>query len=164
MLDDLLSNKRIKASATIGFWKCNSTGDDIEVYGDQKEVLGHFRTLRQQEQNEQNLYMALSDFIAPKETERDDFIGGFACTAGIGQEELIAKYQSDHDEFNILLLKALTDRLAEALAEQLHVIVRKQYWGYSPNESLSVKDVINVEYQGIRPACGYPTQPDHTEK
>lgn len=94
-------------------------------------------------------YLALSDFIAPADCGKIDYIGGFACTAGLGLESLIAEYAKDHDEYNILLLKSLADRLAEALAEQLHVEVRKSHWGYSKDENLSVKQIINVEYQGI---------------
>lgn len=106
----------------------------------------------------------MSDFIAPKKSGKTDYIGFFACSAGFGQDELCKKYVEDGDDYNNMMLKTLTDRLAEALSEQLHVEVRKDIWGYSPNENLTVAQCLNVQYQGIRPAPGYPTQPDHTEK
>ena len=106
----------------------------------------------------------MSDFIAPKSSGKTDYIGFFACSAGFGQDELCQKFLADGDDYNNMLVKTLTDRLAEAFAEQLHMEVRKTHWGYSPDEELTPTECINVKYQGIRPAPGYPTQPDHTEK
>jgi len=106
----------------------------------------------------------MSDFIAPKTSGKTDYIGFFAASAGFNQDEVCAKYEEEGDDYNNMLLKTLTDRLAEALAEKLHEDVRKDIWGYSPDENLTVQEMLNVKYQGIRPAPGYPTQPDHTEK
>lgn len=106
----------------------------------------------------------MSDFIAPKKSEKTDYIGFFACSAGFNQGEVCKKYEEDGDDYSNMMVKTLTDRLAEALAEKLHKDVRKETWGYAPDEDLSVADCLNVKYQGIRPAPGYPSQPDHTEK
>ena len=106
----------------------------------------------------------MSDFIAPKSSGKTDYLGLFACSAGFKQDEVCQKYAADHDDYNTMLVKTLTDRLAEAFAEQLHQRVRKEIWGYSREESLDVSQCLNVQYQGIRPAPGYPSQPDHTEK
>ena len=106
----------------------------------------------------------MSDFIAPKKTGQTDYIGFFACSAGFNQDQVCQKYVDDGDDYNNMMVKTLTDRLAEALAEKLHEDVRKDFWGYCPDENLSVADMLNVKYQGIRPAPGYPSQPDHTEK
>lgn len=106
----------------------------------------------------------MSDFIAPKESNITDYIGMFACSAGFNQEEICKKFADDNDDYNVIMIKTLTDRLAEAFAEELHTQVRKQYWGYSKDEDIDMKDILNVKYQGIRPAPGYPSQPDHTEK
>ena len=106
----------------------------------------------------------MADFIAPKESGVQDYIGMFAVSAGFKQEDICAKFAEDHDDYSIILLKTLSDRLAEAFAEQLHTDVRKNLWGYSKEEDLNVGDILNVKYQGIRPAPGYPSQPDHTEK
>ena len=113
---------------------------------------------------DQDAFVAMSDFIAPKKAGKTDYIGFFACSAGFKQDELCAKYTADGDDFNNMMVKTLTDRLAEALSEQLHQEVRKDIWGYAPDEELSVAQCLNVQYQGIRPAPGYPSQPDHTEK
>lgn len=167
MLNDIVENKLLTARGVIGFYPCNTVDDDdIELYDSENpdKVIAKLYTLRQQEETEDGTYLALADYIAPKETGITDYIGMFACSTGFGQEELIKKYQEDHDDFNIILLKALSDRLAEAMAEKLHEDVRKRYWGYATNEELSKKDLIYVKYQGIRPAAGYPSQPDHTEK
>jgi 5-methyltetrahydrofolate--homocysteine methyltransferase len=108
--------------------------------------------------------LALADFTAPKETRVEDFVGAFAVTAGHGLEDLVAEFKAAHDDYNAILATALADRLAEAFAERLHELVRREYWGYSPNEHLPNDAVIREEYQGIRPAPGYPACPDHTEK
>ena len=167
MLTRIVSEKLIKGRAVIAFYPCNSVNDDdIELYdeNDSNKVIGKLFTMRQQQETENGVYLALSDFIAPKETGITDYIGMFACSAGFGQDELVAKFEEDHDDFSIIMLKALTDRLAEAMAEKLHEDVRKEYWGYAPHENLSKKELIYAKYQGIRPAPGYPSQPDHTEK
>jgi len=129
------------------------------------EVLEVLHTLRQQNQKAENLpNFALADFIAPQETGRTDYIGFFAVTAGIGIEKLVEKYEKDHDDYNSIMVKALADRLAEAFAELMHERVRKEFWGYSPDENFTNEDLIKEKYTGIRPAPGYPACPDHTEK
>lgn len=167
MLKDIVDNKLLTARGVIGFYPCNTVNeDDIELYDNDSRdnTIAKLFTLRQQEETEDGTYLAMADFIAPKETGIVDYIGMFACSAGFGQETLIQKYEEDHDDFSIILLKALSDRLAEAMAEKLHEDVRKTYWGYAPEENLSKKDLVFCKYTGIRPAPGYPTQPDHTEK
>jgi len=109
-------------------------------------------------------YLSLADFIAPKDSGIIDYIGGFAVTTGIGIEEIINKYEIEHDDYSIIMVKALADRLAEAFAEKMHELVRKEYWGYSKEENLDNAALVREEYPGIRPAPGYPAQPDHTEK
>jgi 5-methyltetrahydrofolate--homocysteine methyltransferase len=121
--------------------------------------------LRQQVQKTgEQPYLSLSDFIAPKESGIKDYIGAFAVTAGIGMEKIVEKFEKDHDDYNAILTKAITDRLAEAFAETMHMLVRREYWGYAKDESLSDTQIIKEEYKGIRPAHGYPACPDHTEK
>ena len=112
----------------------------------------------------QDSYLSQADFIAPASSGIQDYIGGFAVSTGFGQDEVCKKYEQESDDYNSIMVKALTDRLAEALAEYLHVYVRRELWGYSPDETLTPEQVLRVEYQGIRPAPGYPSQPDHTEK
>jgi 5-methyltetrahydrofolate--homocysteine methyltransferase len=146
----------------------NSVGfDDIEIYADEsrsgvKRVLHTIRQQMQKSKNEPNI--ALSDFIAPKDTGFEDYIGMFAVTAGIGIEKLVEKFESDHDDYNSIMIKAIADRLAEAFAEHLHELVRKDYWGYAADEDFSNEELVKEKYVGIRPAPGYPAQPDHTEK
>lgn len=166
MLKDIVDKKLLKATGVIAFYPCNSVNeDDIELYEDdsREKSLGKLYMLRQQQETEDGIYFAQSDFVAPKETGITDYIGMFACSAGFGQDELVEKYKEDHDDYSIIMLKALSDRLAEAMAEKLHEEVRKDYWGYAPDEKLTNK-TIYTNYQGIRPAPGYPSQPDHTEK
>lgn len=167
MLKDLVQNKRLQANGVIGFWPANSIGDDIELYTDDSrtEVLTHIHTLRQQsEKAKDEPYYALSDFIAPKESGIRDYWGGFAVTTGLGCDELVAEYVKNHDDYNSIMVKGLADRLAEAFAEKMHELVRKQYWGYAKHENLDNTELIKEKYQGIRPAPGYPACPDHTEK
>lgn len=167
LLKKIVDEKLLQANAVIGFWPANSTGDDIELYTDEsrKQLLTRIHTLRQQaEKVKGEPYYALSDFIAPKESGLPDYFGGFAVTAGIGCDELVAKFEKDHDDYNSIMAKALADRLAEAFAEKMHELVRREYWGYAKGETLSNEDLIKEEYQGIRPAPGYPACPDHTEK
>ncbi|TNE74765.1 methionine synthase [bacterium] len=167
MLDDIIKHKSIKANAVFGFFPANAVGDDIEVYSTQglHDKMATLHTLRQQtEKREGQPNRALADFIAPKELGTTDYIGGFAVTCGEGVEELETYYASNHDDYNKIMVKSLADRLAEAFAELLHERVRKEFWGYAANEKLSNEELIRETYLGIRPAPGYPAQPDHTEK
>ncbi len=167
LLERIVSEKRLRAKAVIGFFPANSIGDDIEVYRDEKRdtVLTVIHTLRQQMKKKDGRFnLALADFIAPKESGIKDYIGAFAVTAGIGSEELVAAFEADHDDYHAILTKALADRLAEAFAERLHELTRKEFWGYAPDEALSNEEIIREKYRGIRPAPGYPACPDHTEK
>jgi len=168
MLDKVILEKSLTANGVIGLFPANSVGvDDIEIYTDEarsgvKRTLHSLRQQNQKSSGEPNI--ALADFIAPKETEVKDYIGMFAVTAGIGIEKLIEKFEKDFDDYNKIMIKAIADRLAEAFAEHLHELVRKEYWGYSENENYSNEELIKENYVGIRPAPGYPAQPDHTEK
>ncbi|HXL99082.1 MAG TPA: methionine synthase, partial [Rhizomicrobium sp.] len=165
MLEKIIAGKWLTAKAAVGFWPANADGDDIAIYGDKarKFPIHTLHTIRQQmarESNKPNL--ALADFIAPKGTP--DFIGGFVVTAGLGEEAHIKRFEADKDDYSAILLRALADRLAEAFAERMHERVRRELWGYAPDEKLSSADLIAEKYRGIRPAPGYPAQPDHTEK
>lgn len=167
LLDKVIKEKSIKANAVFGLFAANSVEDDIEVYSDEskKGLLTTLHTLRQQSAKSKGIAnIALSDFIAPKESGRTDYIGAFAVTAGIGVDELVKNFEKEHDDYNSIMIKALADRLAEAFAEHLHELVRKRYWAYAPEESFANDDLIREKYAGIRPAPGYPAQPDHTEK
>jgi len=167
LMKRIVDEKLFTAKGVIGFWPANAVGDDIELYTDESRttVLNHIHTLRQQAEKVKNdPYYALSDFIAPKESGVPDYFGGFAVTTGLGCDELVAEFEADHDDYNSIMAKALADRLAEAFAEKMHELVRKEYWGYAKGEQLSNADLIKEEYQGIRPAPGYPACPDHTEK
>ena len=167
LLDDIIKHKSLKANAVFGLFPARSNGDDIEVYSDQSchSQIATFHTLRQQsEKREGQPNKALADFIAPIESGTIDYIGAFAVTTGIGIEELEQKFEAQHDDYNKIMVKALADRLAEAFTELLHKCVRKDFWGYSVSEELSNEELIKELYQGIRPAPGYPAQPDHTEK
>jgi 5-methyltetrahydrofolate--homocysteine methyltransferase len=167
MLDRIIEEKMLSANGVIGFFPANAVGDDIEVYTDENrdKVITTFRNLRNQTQKEKGLpNLCLSDFIAPKESGVADYIGAFAVTAGIGIEEHIREFEKDHNDYNSIMIKSLADRLAEAFTELLHLKIRKEYWGYAPDENLSLNDLILEKYQGIRPAHGYPACPDHSEK
>jgi 5-methyltetrahydrofolate--homocysteine methyltransferase len=160
LLKKIVEEKWISANAVIGFWKANSNGDDIEL---ENGVVLH--SLRQQTKKTASApNIALADFIAPKESGLQDYIGAFAVTAGIGIEKWIEKFEKDHDDYNSIMLKALADRLAEAFAERMHERVRKEFWAYHKSETLTSEDLIAEKYRGIRPAAGYPACPDHTEK
>ncbi|MBC8986085.1 methionine synthase [Pedobacter sp. N36a] len=164
LLKRIVDEKLLTAKGVIGFWPANTVGDDIilEVEGG-KEVTIH--TLRQQaEKMAGEPYYALSDFLAPKESGVADYFGGFAVTTGIGCDELVAEFEANYDDYNSIMAKALADRLAEAFAERMHELVRKDYWGYAKDEKLSNEDLIKEEYAGIRPAPGYPACPEHSEK
>ncbi|MEX1057703.1 MAG: methionine synthase, partial [Natronospirillum sp.] len=166
MLAKLIKEKRLRANGVIGLWPANRTASDtISVYTDDTRttVLKELYHLRQQAQKpEGRPNLSLADYIAP--TGTPDYIGGFVVTAGLGSDELAAEYEAKLDDYNAIMVKALADRLAEAFAEKLHERVRKEYWGYASNESLSNDELIRERYQGIRPAPGYPACPDHTEK
>jgi 5-methyltetrahydrofolate--homocysteine methyltransferase len=149
-----------------GFWPAASDGDEVIVYADRerKKVLQRLQFLRQQwERKGQNDFRSLADYIAPFDSGREDFIGAFIVTAGIGADELAAQFEKQHDDYNSILVKSVADRLAEAFAEMLHARAR-QDWGYGRSEALSNEDLIDEKYRGIRPAPGYPACPDHTEK
>jgi 5-methyltetrahydrofolate--homocysteine methyltransferase len=167
MLDRMIVENWVQAKAVVGLFPANSNGDDIEIFEDESrtKVIHIQHTLRQQTKKvEGQPNLSLADFIAPKESGIKDYIGGFVVTSGIGLEEKVIEFEKDHDDYNSILLKALADRLAEALAEFMHEKVRKELWGYSTNEKFSNENLIREEYQGIRPAPGYPACPDHTEK
>ena len=168
MLNTLIAEKWLKARAVVGFFPANSVGDDdIHVYTDEGRQAVELRlhNLRQQKSKPQDqAQLCLSDFIAPAQSGRADYIGAFAVTAGIGIDEHVARFEAQHDDYSSIMLKALADRLAEALAERLHERVRRELWAYAPNEHLDNTGLIREEYQGIRPAPGYPACPDHTEK
>jgi 5-methyltetrahydrofolate--homocysteine methyltransferase len=166
LLKDIVDNKHFTAKAIIGMFPANSIGDDIEVYEDEtrSKVLTKFHTLRQQMSKPDGQYnYALADYIAPKESGRIDYIGGFAVTSGHGADEFEKLFEDKHDDYNSIMAKALADRLAEAFAECMHKYVRDE-WGFGKNENLSSADLIKEKYRGIRPAAGYPASPDHTEK
>jgi len=167
MLKEFITSKELKMHAVVGIYRANSVGDDIEVYTDEsgKEAACKFFTLRQQAEKEgEDPFCALSDFIAPKDTGVEDYLGMFVTSAGFGLENIIQKYKDAQDDYSFIMAEAIADRLAEAFAEVLHVMVRKDLWGYSPDEDLTIDDLIKVRYSGIRPAPGYPSQPEHTEK
>ncbi|MDI5892001.1 methionine synthase [Halomonas rhizosphaerae] len=168
MLRKLIDEKRIQARGVIGLWPANSVDDDvIEVYADESRhaVIERLHHIRQQTtKNRDGVCHSLADFIAPRESGKPDWIGGFAVTTGHGVEALAEQYKAAGDDYNAILVQSLTDRLAEAFAERLHERVRKEFWGYVPNETLDNDALIAEKYQGIRPAPGYPACPDHTEK
>ena len=167
MLQQLIAEKWLIANGVVGFWPANSTGDDIELYADDRRAkpLATLHTLRQQMTRERGrANLALADFVAPKETGVADYIGGFAVTAGIGEEDVARRFERANDDYAKILVKSLADRLAEAFAEALHARVRRELWAYAPDEHLTNEGLIAEEYRGIRPAPGYPAQPDHTEK
>ncbi|MCH9807511.1 MAG: methionine synthase [Alphaproteobacteria bacterium] len=169
LLGRMVDGKWISAKAVIGFWPANSIGDDIELYtGEPRHSqLGMLHTLRQQiarDHKRGRAHTALADFVAPKDSGVADYVGGFAVTTGHGEEEALAKHFKDTDDYGRIMFKALCDRLAEAFAERMHERVRREFWGYAADEKLSSEDLITEKYRGIRPAPGYPAQPDHTEK
>ncbi len=171
MLSKIISEKWLHAKAVIGIYPANTVNDDdTEVYDENGKVIANFHSLRQQSKKPAGQYnIALADFIAPKSApstrvEKQDYIGTFALSTGFGIDAHVARFEADHDDYSAIMLKALADRLAEAFAELMHKKVRKEIWGYAKNEDLKNEDLIKEEYDGIRPAPGYPAQPDHTEK
>jgi 5-methyltetrahydrofolate--homocysteine methyltransferase len=166
LLQRIVAKKRLTANAVYGFFPANSEGDDLVVYADSSRQTERMRfpMLRQQwERDGQRSFRSLADYIAPRETGIADYLGAFALTAGIGIESLVDEFEHDHDDYNAIMSKALADRLAEALAEMLHQRARRD-WGFGRGESLSHEDLIAEKYRGIRPASGYPSCPDHTDK
>lgn len=166
MLDTVIADQSLQAKGVIGLFPANRQDDDVVVYADESrtEILGIAHHLRQQTDKPKGANYCLSDFVAPVGSGINDYIGAFAVTGGIGEDELAASYEEKGDDYNAIMVKAVADRLAEAFAEYLHEQVRKQYWGYAPDESLSNDDLIREKYQGIRPAPGYAACPEHTEK
>jgi 5-methyltetrahydrofolate--homocysteine methyltransferase len=167
MLKQLIEEKWLTANGVVGFWPANSIGDDIEIYTDEMRTkrLAVLHTLRQQMARDgSRANLALADFVAPKDTGIADYIGGFAVTAGVGEEDVALRFERANDDYSKIMIKALADRLAEAFAEALHEKVRRALWAYAPDENLSNEQLIAEDYAGIRPAPGYPAQPDHTEK
>ncbi len=166
LLNQIVKEKRFRPRAVLSFWPANSSGDDIEIYSDnsRKKAISKFRTLRQQKDKGKNeTYLGLSDFVAPRESGREDYIGGFIVTAGEEVEEFSETFKENNDDYSAIMVKALGDRIAEALAEMMHKKAREN-WGYGKEEKLSPADLIKEKYRGIRPAPGYPACPDHTEK
>ena len=168
MLRQIVAEGWLAANGVIGLWPANSIDDDdIAVYADETRAkpIATFHTLRQQiARDKERANTALADFVAPKASGAADYIGGFAVTAGIGEEALAEGFARAHDDYSKIMVKALADRLAEAFAEHMHERVRREFWGYAKDEALGSNDLIAEKYQGVRPAPGYPAQPDHTEK
>lgn len=166
LLDKLSAEKLLNPRGVMGLFPANRVGDDIEIYSDERreEVLVVSHHLRQQTEKTDFANYCLADFVAPKSSGKKDYMGAFAVTGGLEEDALAEAYDKQHDDYNKIMVKALADRLAEAFAEYLHERVRKVYWGFAPNENLSNEDLIRENYQGIRPAPGYPACPEHTEK
>lgn len=167
MLKSIQDEGWLTARAVIGFWPASAVGDDVTLYTDdsREKILETVPFLRQQIRKREGSYnMCLADYIAPESSGRADYLGGFAVTAGIGIEDKLKEFQAKFDDYNDILLKSLADRLAEAFAEHMHEMVRKEYWGYAPDEKLTNEELVRERYDGIRPAPGYPACPDHTTK
>ena len=167
MLDTLIKEKWLTANGVIGFFPANAVGDDIEVYTDETRttVLTRLHNLRQQGEHRDGIpNRSIGDFVAPKSTGLADYVGAFAVTTGLGSAEKIVEFKAEHDDYSAILLESLADRLAEAFAERMHQRVRKEFWGYEPDEQLDNDALIGEKYRGIRPAPGYPACPEHTEK
>ncbi len=160
MLNQLAKDQSLQAEGVLAIHEAYSDGDDIIVVTPEKE----YRLYNYRQQKENSAYLALSDFIAPKSANIRDYIGGFIVTAGLGVDALVKSYHAHHDDYNSLLVRVLADRLAEAFAEKVHADVRKEYWGYAADEDLTKEDLLQAKYQGIRPAFGYPSLIDHSEK
>jgi 5-methyltetrahydrofolate--homocysteine methyltransferase len=163
MLDKVINEKLLTARGVIGFYEANAVGDDIIISNNGQPTT--FNYLRQQgEKADGQPYLCLADFVAPKESGKQDYLGMFAVTAGIGIEPLVEAFEKDLDDYNSIMIKAIADRLAEAFAEKMHELVRTEHWGFAPNEQLTDDEIIREKYNSIRPAPGYPACPDHTEK
>jgi 5-methyltetrahydrofolate--homocysteine methyltransferase len=167
MLEKIVLEKWFKAAAVVGFWPANGVGDDIHVYADEArgKPLAVLHGLRQQlSKREGRFNESISDFVAPRDSKLADYIGGFTVTAGLGEDEVAARFKRANDDYSAIMVSALADRLAEAFAERLHQRVRREFWGFSADETFGPDELIAEKYRGIRPAPGYPAQPDHTEK
>jgi len=167
MLEKIVAERWFRAAAVVGLWPANARGDDILVFEDEarRQPVAVLHTLRQQlARREGRANVALADFVAPRESSVPDYVGAFTVTAGLGEDARAARFKDANDDYSAILIKALADRLAEAFAERLHQRVRKEFWGYAGDEALGPADLIAEKYRGIRPAPGYPAQPDHSEK
>jgi 5-methyltetrahydrofolate--homocysteine methyltransferase len=167
MLEQIIAEKWFTPKAVVGFWPANAIGDDIHLFTDEarNEELATFFTLRQQlSKRDGRPNLALSDFVAPADSGKADYVGGFCVTAGIGEVAIAERFERANDDYSSILVKALADRFAEAFAERMHEVVRKELWGYAAEEAFEPAELIGEPYKGIRPAPGYPAQPDHTEK
>jgi 5-methyltetrahydrofolate--homocysteine methyltransferase len=163
----MIGERWVRASAVIGLFPAASRDEDIEVYADESrtEVAWRLHHLRQQKARpEGQPHYALADFVAPAGSGVRDYVGAFAVTAGIGLDDKVREYEARHDDYGSIMLKALADRLAEALAERMHERVRREFWGYAPEERFTNDQLVQESYRGIRPAPGYPACPEHTEK
>jgi 5-methyltetrahydrofolate--homocysteine methyltransferase len=167
MLRKMADEQWFRAGAVIGFWPANTDGDDVLVFADEarSKPIATLHTLRQQlARREGRANVALADFVAPRASGLADYIGAFAVTAGLGEDAVAERFKHANDDYSAIMAKALADRLAEALAERMHQRVRREFWAYAPDETLGSSELIGEQYRGIRPAPGYPAQPDHTEK
>ncbi len=167
MLRKIVAENWFTARAIVGLWPANSEGDDILIFADEvrSTPMAVLHTLRQQlPRREGRANVALADFVAPRASGLADYIGAFVVTAGIGEEAVVERFKRANDDYSAIMAKALADRLAEALAEYLHQRVRREFWAYAPDEQFRGAELIAEKYRGIRPAPGYPAQPDHTEK
>src|SRR5205085_4141910 len=167
MLGRIVEERWLRASAVVGFWPANADGDDILVYTDEArgKPSAILHTLRQQlARREGRANVALADFVAPRASGLADYVGGFIVTAGLGEEAAAERFKRANDDYSAIMVKALADRLAEAFAERLHQRVRREFWAYAPDEALGTHELIAEKYRGIRPAPGYPAQPEHSEK
>ena len=168
MIDQIIEQNLLQARGIIGFYRANTINDDeIAIFDEDGNRLATFHGLRQQaekDSHDDSPYLSLADFIAPIESGITDYIGLFVVSAGFGSKELCDKHLRQHDDYRDIMTKAIADRFAEAFAEELHQRVRKEFWGYSNDEKLEANDLLKIKYDGIRPAPGYPSQPDHTEK
>lgn len=163
MLDFIEENNIVDIKGVFGIFKANSNGDNIELYNKDKSLAATFNLFREQRKKNKGPYLCLSDFIAPKEINKDDYLGGFIVTTGLKADEYVKKLESEGDSYNAIMLKLVYDRLAEAFAEKLHEDIRKNYWGYAKDENLSMKEIFKASYRGIRPAFGYPSLIDQSQ-
>ena len=166
MLNEIVDNKLLSAKGIYGFWPAASDDDDVILFTDERRSseLCRFHMLRQQwKRRGQSEFRSLADYVAPVDSGREDYIGAFAVTTGLGTQPLVTRYESEHDDVRAIMVKALADRLVEAFAEKCHLDARRQ-WGYGKQEELTSEQLVKEQYRGIRPAHGYPACPDHTEK
>lgn len=163
MLDLLEEKNIIEIKGILGIFEANSNGDDLELYNEDGTLATTFNLFRQQKEKSTGNYLCLSDYVAPKESGKKDYVGGFIVTAGLGAEDYAQKLKAEGDDYSAIMIKLVCDRLAEAFAEKLHEDVRKEYWGYAPDENLSLKDMFKMKYRGIRPAFGYPSLIDQSQ-